>query len=147
RRMPQDQQEHWHHIQRKIARHVVAGQRFCRNIPGYFKLDIQDRISLGKNVGFGLMVLIACTEFYDPEFKRFKHIWNWTMPMQNPLFSYKLHLLSLGDKMHEIQVDRTEASMMCAISMTSIDCPGLLKPKIVCDIRDALIVALQAHIS
>lgn len=40
RRMSQDQLEHWHHIQRKIARHVVAGQRFCRNIPGialYYK--------------------------------------------------------------------------------------------------------------
>ena len=32
-----DQMEHWHHIQRRIARHVVAGQRFCRNIPGYFR--------------------------------------------------------------------------------------------------------------
>lgn len=32
--MSYDQLEHWHHIQRRIARHVVAGQRFCRNIPG-----------------------------------------------------------------------------------------------------------------
>ncbi|BFZ12318.1 hypothetical protein BsWGS_15357 [Bradybaena similaris] len=141
-----DQLEHWHHIQRKIARHVVAGQRFCRNIPGYFKLDIQDRISLGKHVGFGLMVLIACTEFYDPEFKRFKHIWNWTMPMQNPLFSYKVHLLSLGDRIHNMEIDRTEASLMCAISMTSIDCPNLLNQDIVCEVRDALIDALKAHI-
>ncbi|XP_059164712.1 uncharacterized protein LOC131947508 isoform X2 [Physella acuta] len=147
KKMPHDQLEHWHHIQRRIARHVVAGQRFCRNIPGYFKLDIQDRISLGKHVGFGLMVLIACTEFYDPEFKRFKYIWNWTMPMQNPLFSYKVHLLSLGNRIHEIQVDKTEASMMCAISMTSIDCPGLIKPGIVCLVRNVLIDALEAHIA
>ncbi|CAL1527134.1 unnamed protein product, partial [Lymnaea stagnalis] len=144
KKMPHDQLEHWHHIQRRIARHVVAGQRFCRNIPGYFKLDIQDRISLGKHVGFGLMVLIACTEFYDPEYKRFKYIWNWTMPMQNPLFSYKVHLLSLGDRIHEIQVDKTEASMLCAISMTSIDCPGLVKPGVVCIVRDALLDALEA---
>ncbi|KAH9507199.1 hypothetical protein Btru_056610 [Bulinus truncatus] len=147
KKIPQDQFDHWHHIQRRIARHVVAGQRFCRNIPGYFKLDIQDRISLGKHVGFGLMVLIACTEFYDSEYRRFKYIWNWTMPMQNPLYSYKLHLLSLGDRIHDIEMDRTEASMLCAISMTSIDCPGLLKPDIVCVVRDVLIDALEAHIA
>ncbi|XP_055880492.1 uncharacterized protein LOC106057102 isoform X4 [Biomphalaria glabrata] len=147
KKIPQDQLEHWHHIQRRIARHVVAGQRFCRNIPGYFKLDIQDRISLGKHVGFGLMVLIACTEFYDSEYRRFKYIWNWTMPMQNPLHSYKVHLLDLGDRIHDIEMDRTEASMLCAISMTSIDCPGLVQPDIVCIVRDVLLDALKAHIA
>ena len=42
------------------------------------------------------------------------------MPMQNPLFSYKVHLLSLGDRIQDKHMDRTEAAMLCAISMTSI---------------------------
>ncbi|RUS84791.1 hypothetical protein EGW08_007475 [Elysia chlorotica] len=164
-RKSNDLLEHWHLIQKRIARHVVAGQRFCRNIPGYFKIDIQDRISLGKHVGFGLMVLIACTEFYDPEFKRFRHIWNWVVQMQNPLFSYKVHLLQLGERVHglgvdsteaamlcaismtSVDTDSTEAAMLCAISMTSVDCPDLVKPNIVCHVRDILIGSLEAYMA
>ncbi|GFO07361.1 retinoic acid receptor rxr-alpha [Plakobranchus ocellatus] len=114
---------------------------------GYFKIDIQDRISLGKHVGFGLMVLIACTEFYDPEFKRFRHIWNWVVQMQNPLFSYKVHLLQLGDRVNDLHVDSTEAAMLCAISMTSVDCPDLVKPSTVCVVRDSLVKSLEAYMA
>ena len=86
---------------------------------GFSNLDLSDRQDMCQLPCFQAALILFSTEWYDPDLKKFKYFWNWTLSPENPLYLFKLHLLQAGDVINKLRLSPIETTFTLAIMAAS----------------------------
>lgn len=97
---------------------------------GFCNLDFFDRQEMCNISCFQAAITIFATEWFNPELKKFKYFWNWTLSPENPMYLFKLHLLQAGDAVNKLRLSPVETALTLAIIGASAGklsiCKGLI---------------------
>ena len=68
---------------------------------------------------FLVALLPAAHKFYMPEKKCYRYFYNWTIPVDNPIFPFKVKLLEFAEKFHFLHLDDTEGAMLTCLGIVA----------------------------
>ncbi|PVD26170.1 hypothetical protein C0Q70_13839 [Pomacea canaliculata] len=129
-------------------KHVLttASDRCLAALPGCEDLTSEDRALLSQAAGFGAVLILTAYLEYDADLKMFRQVWNWAVPLQSPLFTFKVNLLEVADLILQAGLDPTEMALLCALCLLRTDIEGIRSRNTVFTVKAAMMEALQAHL-
>lgn len=72
---------------------------------------------MSQAAGFGAVLILTAYLEYDADLKMFRQVWNWAVPLQSPLFTFKVNLLEVADLILQAGLDPTEMALLCALCL------------------------------